>query len=178
MPSNRTAKLARVNFWDELIAMRDKQRDLRKGAVQVVRADELPQENNAMGLMRWYLHPSITDTVLSSLVFFEQEIPPRSRSGRLKFQGGQIIYVIQGRGYTLIDGVKHSWEAGDLLNLPLRRDGIIVQHVNEDAEKPAKFVAVEPNLFACTSIDRGSGFDLLSESPEYRNQAQGGSSRE
>ena len=168
MTSDRTARLSKVNFWDELIAVRDRQRELRKNAVQVVRAAELPQESNEMGLMRWYLHPSITDTVLSSLVFFEQEIPPGSRTGRLKFQGGQIIYVIEGQGHTLIDGVKHSWEAGDLLNLPLRKDGIIVQHVNGDPDKPAKFVAVEPNLFACTGVDRGSGFDILGSSPDYK----------
>ena len=166
--SDRTAKLGKVNFWDELIAMRDRQRELRKTAVQVVRSEELPQETNEMGLMRWYLHPSITDTVLSSLVFFEQEIPPGSRSGRLKFQGGQVIYVLEGRGHTLIDGVKHSWEGGDLLNLPLRKDGIIVQHVNDDPDKPAKFVAVEPNLLQCTGVDRGCGFELLRASPDYR----------
>ena len=164
--SDRTAKLAEVNFWDELLALRDRQRELRKTSVQIVRAEELPQERNEMGLMRWYLHPAISDTVLSSLVFFEQEIPPGSRSGRLKFQGGQVIYVLEGRGHTLIDGVKHSWEGGDLLNLPLRKDGIIVQHVNDDPDKPAKFVAVEPNLLQCTGVDRGCGFELLSRSPD------------
>ena len=46
--------------------------------------------------MRWYMHPEITDTVLSTYLCFEQEIPPGSRSGRLKFQGGQVIYVIAG----------------------------------------------------------------------------------
>ncbi len=105
--------------------------------------------------------------VISSLVFFEQEIPPGSRSGRLKFQGGQVIYVLEGRGHTLIDGVKHSWEGGDLLNLPLRKDGIIVQHVNDDPDKPARFVAVEPNLWQCTGVDRGCGFEVLSRSPDY-----------
>jgi hypothetical protein len=166
--SDRTAKLAAVNFWDELIALRDRQREQRKDAVQVVRAQELPQERNEMGLMRWYLHPSITDTVLSSLVFFEQEIPPGSRSGRLRFQGGQVIYVLEGRGHTLIDGVKHAWEGGDVINLPLRKDGIIVQHVNDDPDRPARFVAVEPNLWQCTGVDRGCGFELLSPSPESR----------
>ncbi|OGA04660.1 MAG: hypothetical protein A3H35_00295 [Betaproteobacteria bacterium RIFCSPLOWO2_02_FULL_62_17] len=167
MTSDRTAKLAELNFWDEMLALRDRQRELRKTSVQVVRSEELPQESNEMGLMRWYLHPSITDTVISSLVFFEQEIPPGSRSGRLKFQGGQVIYILEGRGYTLIDGVKHSWEGGDLLNLPLRKDGVIVQHVNDDQDKPAKFVAVEPNLWQCTGIDRGCGFEVLSRSPDY-----------
>ena len=167
--SDRTERLSKTNFWDETIAIRDRQRELRKDAVQVVRAGELPQEKNPMGLMRWYLHPSITDTAISSLVFFEQEIPPGSRSGRLKFQGGQVIYVLEGRGHTLIDGVKHSWEGGDVINLPLRKDGIIVQHVNDDKEKPAKFVAVEPNFWECTGLDRGCGFELLSPSPDTRS---------
>jgi len=102
--------------------------------------------------MRWYLHPEITDTVLSTLLFFQQEIPPNSRSGRLKFQGGQVMLILEGKGYTLIDGVKHSWEAGDVVNLPLRSDGIIIQHFNADPEVTAKFVAAEHNMFACTSV--------------------------
>jgi hypothetical protein len=168
VPSDRTPKLASRNFWNELIAMRDRQRDERKGAVQVVRYEELPQESNEMGLMKWYLHPAIRDTVISSLLFHEQEIPPGGRSGRLKFQGGQIILILEGRGHTLIDGVKHQWEADDVLNLPLRRDGIIVQHVNDDPDKRARFVACEPNLMDCTSVDRGSGFELINPSPDYK----------
>src|SRR5262249_14333912 len=65
--SGRTAKLASQNFWSELIALRDRQREQRKSAVQVVRLSELPLESNEQGLMRWYLHPAITDTVLSTL---------------------------------------------------------------------------------------------------------------
>ena len=120
MTSERTAKLAAFNGWNELLAMRDRQREARKTAVQVVRLSELPLENNQQGLMRWYLHPAIKDTVLNTQIFFEQEIPPNSRSGRVKFQGGQVIMILEGSGYTLVDGVKHAWEEGDVLNLPLR----------------------------------------------------------
>ena len=171
MTSDRTAKLAEVNHWNELIALRgNRQRAARKGAVQVVRLAELPLENNRQGLMRWYLHPAILDTVLSTLAIYRQEIPPGSRSGRLKFQGGQIMFIVAGKGYTLLDGVKHAWEAGDVLNLPLRRDGIVVQHFNDDPEQPAAFLAVEPNLFAATGVDRGCGFEQLEPSPDYREQ--------
>ena len=132
MTSERTAKLAEVNLWNELMALRDTQREHRKTAVQVVRLSELPLENNQQGLMRWYLHPAITDTVLSTLSIYRQEIPPGSRSGRLKFQGGQILFIVEGRGHTMLDGVKHAWEAGDVVNLPCKRDGIVVQHFNGD----------------------------------------------
>jgi len=162
-------KLANRNFWDELMAMRDEQRARLKKATQVVRGDELPLENNRQGLMRWYTHPAITDTALSTLMCFEQQIPPRSRSGRLKFQGGQVVYILEGSGYTLLDGVKHAWEQGDILNLPRRENGIVVQHVNTSDTETVRFIAVEANWFACTGVDRGSGFEQIEDSPDYRN---------
>jgi hypothetical protein len=167
---DRTARLAEKNFWDELLALRDRQRADRKGGMQVLKRRDLPLEANRQGFMRWYMHPEIKDTVLSTYLCFEQEIPPASRSGRVKFQGGQVIYVIAGRGYTLLDGVKHPWAAGDVINLPLRRGGIVVQHFNEDPETPARFLAVEPNLYACTSVDRGSGFEQLEDAPEFQRR--------
>lgn len=168
MSDDRTKRLAATNFWNELLAMRDRQREQRKSGLQVIRGASLPQEINRQGLMRWYLHPAITDTILNTHMFFEQEIPPGSRSGRLKFQGEQVMFILEGKGYTLIDGVKHHWAAGDVVNLPLRKQGIVIQHFNEDPNLPAKFVAAEPNLFACTSVDRGSGFEQIEDAPEYR----------
>jgi gentisate 1,2-dioxygenase len=159
----------KTNHWDELIALRDRQRERAKRGVQVVRGDELPQENNAQGLMRWYMHPAIENTILNTLMFFEQELPPRSRSGRLKFQGGQVMYILAGAGYTLVDGVKHPWKAGDVLNLPVRRDGIVVQHVNDDPDTSAKFLACEPNFVDAAGVDRGSGFELIEPSTTFRD---------
>ena len=156
-----------TNYWDEIIALRDQQRAAKRKPIVIVKGAKLAQESNANGLMRWYMHPSIADNALSTMLFYEQELPPGSRSGRLQFQGGQVLYITEGRGHTLIDGVKHPWEAGDVLNLPLRRDGIVVQHVNDDHEKPAKFVAVEPNFLVCTTVDRGSGFELLEPAPDF-----------
>ena len=168
MESDRNAKLAQTNFWDELLAMRDRQREQIRKGIQVIKEKDLPVESNRQGLMRWYMHPAIRDTALNTLMFFQQEIPPGSRSGRLKFQGGQVLMILEGCGYTLVDGVKHAWEAGDVINLPLRAKGIIVQHFNTDPEQPAKFVAAEPNWFDCTFVDRGCGFEQLEDAPEYR----------
>jgi hypothetical protein len=168
MESDRKSKLAETNYWDELMVLRDRQRAQRKDGIAIIKQAGLPQEANRQGLMRWYLHPAIKDTALNTLMFFEQEIPPGSRSGRLKFQGGQVIMIVEGRGYTLVDGVKHTWEEGDVLNLPLRARGIVVQHFNSDPVKPARFVAAEPNWFECTDVDRGSGFEQIEDAPEYK----------
>lgn len=88
MPDDRKAKLAATNHWDELLAMRDQQRERIRHGIQVIKEKDLPVETNKQGLMRWYLHPAIKDTALATLMFFQQEIPPGSRSGRIKFQGG------------------------------------------------------------------------------------------
>src|SRR3984957_1705602 len=158
METDRKATLAQTNHGDELLALRDRQRQQARSGIQVIKQSGLPLEVSRQGLVRWYMHPGIKDTVLSVLMFFQQEIPPGSRSGRLKFQGGQVMLILEGQGYTLIDGVKHPWKAGDAVNLPLRADGIIVQHFNTDPDKPAKFVAAEPNWLQYTPVGRGSGF--------------------
>lgn len=167
LTQTRKERLAQTNFWDALLALRDEQRALRASALQVVKEQELPLELNRQGLMRWYMHPEIRDTTLTTFMMFQQDIPPGSRSGRVKFQGGQVLYILEGRGHTMLDGVRHGWKGGDVINLPLRRGGIVVQHFNDDPETTARFIAVEPNLFACTSVDRGSGFEQLENAPEY-----------
>jgi hypothetical protein len=172
MAEDRKAKLAETNHWDEIFAMRDRQRAEKRDALQIVSEEDLPLEVSRQGLMRWYLHPSITDTAISSYLFFQQEIPPGSRSGRLKFQGNQVMVILEGKGYTTIDGVKYPWKAGDLVSLPLRGDGIIVQHFNTDPDKPAKFIATEANWLECTTVDRGCGFEQLEDAPEYRQAKQ------
>ena len=173
MSEERKKMLAERNMWGEFLELRDEQRARTKSGLQVVKEKELPLETNRQGQMRWYMHPNIKDLVVNMMMVYQQEIPPGSRSGRVKFQGGQIIMILEGEGYTSIDGVKHTWKKGDVLNLPLRDEGIIVQHFNTHSSETAKFLAVEPNWFACTSIDRGCGFEVLEEAPEHRAQKNG-----
>src|SRR5262249_6295292 len=170
--TDRKSKLAELNHWEELLKLRDRQREQFRDGIQVIKEAELPLEVSRQGLMRWHLPPSIKDTCLSVLLFYQQEIPPGSRSGRLKFQGGQIMMITEGQGNTMIDGVKHPWKKGDVLNLPLRADGIIVQHFNSDPNNPAKFDATEPNCLYVVSLDRGCGFEQLQAKPQYRPNAR------
>jgi hypothetical protein len=173
MTTERTKTLAERNMWGELIALRDEQREQRGKGLQVVKEKDLPLETNQMGQMRWYMHPNIKDLCVNMMMVYQQEIPPGSRSGRIKFQCGQVIMILQGQGYTSIDGVKHSWKKGDVLNLPLRDDGIIMQHFNTDTKETAKFLAVEPNWFDALGVDRGCGFEVQEEAPEHRAQKNG-----
>src|SRR5436309_2867227 len=70
MESDRKSRLARTNHWDEILALRDRQREQARNGIQVIKQSDLPLEVSRQGLMRWYMHPAIKDTVLSVLLFF------------------------------------------------------------------------------------------------------------
>ena len=172
-PTSRTEKLKSKNFYDELIKLRDAERERKKKSIFLVKGDELPWEVNPQGKMRWYLHPSIDDTVIRTLIVYLQEIPPGSSSGKLKCQGGTVIYVLEGKGHTLIDDVTHKWETDDVVQLPVRPNGIVFQHFNDDINKAAQLICAEPNLVHALGVDRGSGFEQLSSAPEYKGGNNG-----
>jgi quercetin dioxygenase-like cupin family protein len=106
----------------------------------VVKLDETKQELMRQGRLRYYLNSrSVTDTPLQGWNVFTHEI--RTISGRHRHQGGLVIYVIDGKGYSVVDGERIDWKKGDLLLLPLRPGGVEHQHFNVDPEKPAVWMA-------------------------------------
>jgi gentisate 1,2-dioxygenase len=161
-------ELASVNLFDRLIEMRDVQRKRLQDATWMIRGDEVPWELNAHGRMQWYLHPCIAYSAVQTNLFYRQEIPVGSRSGVQRHGGDAVFYMLQGTGYTEIDGVRHSWKAGDVLALPSLAEGLTFRHVNTGTE-PARLICMERNLVHTVGVDRHSGFEELQPCPEYRN---------
>ncbi|HLY65501.1 MAG TPA: cupin domain-containing protein, partial [Chloroflexota bacterium] len=161
-------QLAGTDLWQELYRIRDHQRFLRERSSWLVRGDDLPWQTTAQGIIRWYLHPAIQYACLHTLLFYVQQIPAGSRSGRQRHGGNAVFYILEGRGHTILDGVTHSWQAGDLMTLPNRPGGVIYQHFNDDSAKPVMLVACEPDLTHTIGLDRGAGFEQLDVCPEYR----------
>ena len=156
------------DLWEEILKLRDEQREHQKKAVWLIKGKDLPWESNKQGIMRWYMHPLLKTLCINTMKLFVQEIPPGSRSGRLHHPGNQVMYVLEGRGYTVLDGQKHHWAKNDVVQLPLRVKGVTVQHFNSDPDQPARFVACEPNSFLSAGVDRGSGFEQMEISPDYK----------
>lgn len=151
---------------DRILEIRDEQRALRRNGKAIAAGDELPWEMNRQGKQKWYMHPDMTENCLNSMLFFVQELPPGGRSGKLKSQGGQVAVIWEGRGYTLVDGVRHDWEQHDVLNFPVRTDGIVVQHFNSDPKEPARLICCEPNIIEPLGMDRGCGFEQIEDAPQ------------
>ena len=43
-----------------------------------------------------------------------------TKSGEHRHQGGLLIFVLEGKGYSIVDGERWDWEKGDLVLLPMQ----------------------------------------------------------
>ena len=107
----RTRTLYDLNI-EYFRSLRERARD---GTI-VVKGDELPWEQNRNSRSKFYFHRQKPDTALMNVTMFVQDI--QSHSGEHRHQGGVVIYVLEGEGWTTVDGVEHHWKKGDLLLLP------------------------------------------------------------
>ena len=54
----------------------------------------------------------------------------RTQSGVHTHQGGIALFVLEGKGATVMDGERYEWEKGDVILLPMKVGGIEHQHFN------------------------------------------------
>jgi gentisate 1,2-dioxygenase len=88
-------------------------------------------------------------------------------SGKHRHQGGIMLYVIEGEGYTVVDGEKVEWEKGDLIVLPVKPDGCEHQHFNKEPGKPAKWMAFRYHPF---SAILGNLFEHVEDRPDWKEK--------
>ncbi len=166
--TDHPTKPRELTKYQELIELRDKERARIAAASVCVKGGELPWEINPQGAMKWYMHPNIDSTAHKFVMFYAQEIPPGSRSGKQRCQGGVVFVVVEGAGHTVIDEQRYDWKKGDLFQLPIKPDGVVFQHFNASDSAAALLLAAEPNLVAATGVDRACGFEQLEKAPEYK----------
>ena len=138
-----------MTLYEALLARRDAERARRADALLVVDGEAQPWEDTPQGRIRWYLHPDLTDRALQTMGLYVQELAPRSRSGRYRWQGGEMIVFLEGRGVSEVDGERFEWEAG-----------VTICHHNPHDE-PARFVCAWPNFPAVLGVVMGSGLEQL-----------------
>jgi hypothetical protein len=113
----------------------------------VIKGKHIPFFLAGQGYIKAYVQGGkITDidptwAALKTMHCFIHEI--RTHSGRHVHQGGFSLFVLQGRGYTVVDGVRHDWEEGDLILLPIKPGGCEHQHFNLDPERPSRWLAMQ-----------------------------------
>ncbi|HZA53836.1 MAG TPA: cupin domain-containing protein [Candidatus Udaeobacter sp.] len=158
------------NLLDALFELRDRYREQAERGMKIVRGDDLPWEINRQGKMRWYLHPAKNDTVIRSLMIYVQEIEPGGHSGKEASPGGIVHYMLEGKGYVVVNGKKHAWAKGDCVGLPILSRPVEYQFFNTDKKKPARYIAATPNLFEVLGVDMGTRFEQLESASVFATQ--------
>jgi mannose-6-phosphate isomerase-like protein (cupin superfamily) len=128
------------NSYEVLIKDRIAIAERQQNGPIVIRSEDRPIQVNRQGTLRYYLAPlSYPDTPLQDWLVFENHV--RTHSGKHRHQGGLVIYVIDGEGYSIVDGERFDWKSGDLLLLPIRPGGVEHQHYNLKADRPCRWIA-------------------------------------
>jgi gentisate 1,2-dioxygenase len=137
----------------------------KKGKV-LIRSEDREWEITKQGRLKYYLEPNThKDHALRDWMMFVNDV--QTHSGSHKHQGGVVIFVLEGRGYTIVDGERWDWEMGDLICLPLKPGGVEHQHFNLDPGKPCRWLATTFFPFRTASITE---FKQISVSPLYKDK--------
>jgi quercetin dioxygenase-like cupin family protein len=78
--------------------------------------------------------------VIQSLVSSFEELAPGGHSMKHGHQNSALLYVLEGQGYDIHDGVRHDWSAGDLA---IVTPGCVHQHFNALPDRPARVLIIK-----------------------------------
>lgn len=124
-------------YEDALKRHRERIEKARKGK-KLIKSVEIPWRVGRQGVLRHYHTESDKGHALETVNVFVHEV--RSHSGCHIHQGGFNLFVLMGKGWTVVDGVRHDWAEGDLILLPFKKGGVEHQHFNAD-NKPSRWLA-------------------------------------
>lgn len=133
----KEAEIGFNSYEDALKRSKERKEQARKG-VKVLKGKEIAFQVVRQGVLRHYHTESNTGHALETMRLFVHEI--RSHSGRHVHQGGFNLFVLKGKGYTVVDGVRFDWSEGDLILLPFKKGGVEHQHFNLD-NRPSRWLA-------------------------------------
>ncbi len=88
----------------------------------------------------------------------------KKHSGKHIHQGGLAIYVLEGKGYTVVDGTRYDWEEGDLILLPVKPGGCEHQHFNLDPDGNAYWMAF---IYVPMQDQAGVEFIQVADHPDW-----------
>jgi gentisate 1,2-dioxygenase len=116
---------------------------LRQSIPHVIKQKDCTWEETRNGRVLWFCHPQ-RDTGILTYETYLQELPPGCQSGKHRHVGEEVAYIVEGKGYSIIDGEKWEWAAGDVVAVPIHS---VHQYFNSDPQHPAKLIVVKSNVY-------------------------------
>ncbi len=131
----------------------------------VIKGSERPWRQGRQSYSKSYLsYHGMNDTAATDWTCFIHDV--KRQSGKHRHQGGIQLFVLEGEGYTVVDGEKVNWEKWDLIVLPVKPTGCEHQHFNEKG-KAAKWMAFRYSPF---SKVLGNMFEQVENAPDWKGE--------
>ncbi len=126
--------------YDVFIRSRAEFHERQNAGQVVVGLEDREYFNTKQGKLAYYLNAEkYKNTPLQDWRVFTHSLI--THSGKHRHQGGLVIYVIEGVGWSVVDGERVDWEAGDLLLLPIKKGGVEHQHFNAKPGSECHWIA-------------------------------------
>jgi len=141
-------------------------RNLADSGQVVIKGKDLPWQQSRQGRSKYYLHMRAENRAVQDWMVFRKDI--QTESGAHTHQGGLVIYVTRGAGYSVFDGVEYHWKPGDLLILPVKPGGVEHQHFNYDDSQSSQWIAF---IYIPFLFQTGSMLAQVKEQSNWREMA-------
>lgn len=112
-PGNRSSA-----FYQEQLSFALEEEEKRKQSRVLVQGQGLVFKETPMGRIAYVIDPRLGFHV-RTLATLVAEIAPGRHSGAHRHVYEEIDYVLQGRGYSIVEDKKYEWKAGDVLSIPI-----------------------------------------------------------
>ena len=153
-----------MGLYEETFNYHKQKREQQANGTVVIRSKETEWETARQGRLRYFSHHRFYSKLAApGWQIFQQDI--RRHSGKHVHQGGLVIFVLQGTGYTVVNGVRYDWKKGDLIVLPIQPGGCEHQHFNSNEGEPCHWMAF---VYRPLKESLGSEFTQRELSPEFQ----------
>ena len=154
-----------MTYYDEWLAMWDRATQEKKQARKVTHEEDVVWEETVqdyrsglliapeLGFRTWG-----TESLIS-------EIPPGCHTGKHK-HGEESIFIVQGSGFSIINGVRYNWKKHSTLNVPF---GAEHQHFNTGNETVRYFSAMSVHLEHFCGLHRHTQYEEKGQNRDLPN---------
>ena len=118
---------------DAIAEYAEKTRTSRK----LVRAKDLVWQEDRMARSALLVSDQ-TDVALQTLHSFIAEMPAGASTGKHRHTSEAMMHALSGRAYSIVDGERIDWEAGDTIIMPAM---CWHQHFNASETEPFRYLA-------------------------------------
>ena len=165
------AQQAEDAHYDESLDLHAEAAERARTGKIVIRGKESPWKQNRMGYIKRFLSwHGVNDTATREWVCFIHDV--KAHSGKHRHQGGLLLFVLDGEGYTVVDGQQMDWEKWDLIVLPVKPQGCEHQHFNKTPGTTARWMAFWYHPF---SYALGGRLEHREDSPDWKGKPRGAS---